>query len=492
MAALKKLAGQTIIYGISSILGRLINYLLTPLYTRVFPTDEYGEISILYALIAFLMVILTYGMETTFFRFSSGDISEKEKNNVFATAFYTVFLSTAAFALLAGFFSEEIASAFDLGQHPEYVLYAVIIVALDVIAAIPLAKLRFINRPFHFVLANLGSILLTVGLNLFFLVYLKNAYEAGAETWLVRHLYNPDIGIGYVFISNMAGSLFRFLLVSPLIFRLKIRIDPQLRRKMIRYTMPLLILGFAGIINETFDRLFFVNLSGFEEEYAKSQLGIYNACYKVAMILSIGVQAFRYAAEPYIFSLAGSKDAGKTHAAIMKFYFIAAIFIALAVLCFEDVALLLIDEEYRSGAFIIPVLLLAYIIYGAVFNLSFWYKLSDRTRYGAFIAIAGAVVTLALNILLVPLISYAGAAWATLAAYIVMLILSYALGQKIHPVPYPVMTILVYFVFGMVLVLIRKEVFFSNSIVDYSFSALLLLIFAGATVLRESKAPLAS
>jgi len=445
MSPLRRLAGQTAIYGLSSIIGRVMNFLLTPLYTRVFLKEDYGIVTELYAYVAFLIVFLTYGMETAFFRFGSKCKSESERNKVFSTAFISVLTTAILFIALISASLESVASLMGYENNPEYILYFAWIIGLDAMVTIPLAKLRMANKPVNFAVVNLASVILNIGLNLFFILYcpyaMANPEVLGGE-WVSQY-YNPAIGIGYIFVANLASSILKFVLLLPAMIDLKFGFDFALWKRLMPYALPLLFLGLAGIVNETFDRAFFGDISGLPKIIADKELGVYGACYKVAMLLSIGIQAYRFAAEPFIFSMAADQNRDRSQATIMKFYFIVACFIALVILCFLDVALLLIGEEYREGKGVIPILLLAYIFFGAFFNLSFWYKLNDKTIYGAFIAAAGAVITVLTNLLLVPLYSYYGAAIATLLAYAAMAILSFILGQKKHAVPYDTKKILI-------------------------------------------------
>ena len=444
MSALKKLAGQTALYGISHVTGRLINYLLVPFYTRFFILKDYGVISEVYAYMAFLLVLLTYGMETGLFRFQNrSDIN----GPVYSTVLYTIIGSTTLFLVLALGFNHSIAGFMGYSNHPEYIRWFIWIVALDVLAAIPMARLRLDNRPVYFLVVNLASIGLNIALNLFFFLYCRDIFNGGHadQHILVKWLYNPAIGLGYVFIANLCASLFKVILLLPKFTDTASRWDYALFRKILGYSLPLLLLGFAGIINETFDRVMLTRLLPLPHDQALAQLGIYNACYKVAMLLSIGIQAFRYAAEPFIFSNAEKKDALHQQAEIMRYYVAVAVGIALAIFVFEDVALHIIGRAYREGRGIIPILLLAYVCYGVVFNLSFWYKLTDRTRFGALISIFGAGITVVLNFWLVPIIGYMGAAWATLAAYFGMMLISYFLGKYYSPMAYDLKTISGYF-----------------------------------------------
>ncbi len=454
MSGLRTLASQTAIYGISSILGRVLNYLLFPLYTRVFAEGEYGTVTEMYAYVAILLVLLTYGMETAFFRFSSIETEKSRKEAVFSTAFISIFTTTTVFLLLSTLTADSIAFQLGYGEHPEYVTWFAWIIAFDVIATIPFARLRHLNKPFSFVFINLAHILLNIGLNLFLILYcpwaLKNP-DAPLHIF-VEQWYDPSIGIGYIFIANLASSALKFALLLPFISGIRWHFSLSILRKLLPYSMPLLLLGLAGIVNETFDRAFFSILSGLPEDQALVQLGIYGACYKVAMLLSIGIQAYRFAAEPFIFSSGRtSEESNRMQALIMKYYFIAATFITLILLCFIDLVILMVGPKFREGIGVIPILLFAYVCFGAVFNLSFWYKLSNKTIYGALTACIGAVITIVANIVLIPEMGYHGAAWATLMAYVAMMLFSYLLGQKLHPVPYNLKEIGLYTGLGAIL-----------------------------------------
>jgi O-antigen/teichoic acid export membrane protein len=451
MSALRSLLGQTAIYGVSSIVGRVMNFfILTPFYTRIFDKVEYGAITELYAYVAFFLVFLTYGMETAFFRFASRKKDSSKQSVVFSTAAISLLSTSTLFIALVYLTGGNMADAIGYASNPEYIILFGWIVAIDSFVTIPFARLRLQNKAIRFASVNLASIVVNILLNLFFFLYCPAAMENGND-W-VTSFYHPEFGIGYVFVANLAGSLTKLILLLPVLKGLKYGFDPRLFKELLPYALPLLFLGVAGIINETFDRAAFESLSGLPKEEAAAQLGIYGACYKVAMLLSIGIQAFRFAAEPFIFSLEKGKKSNQVQADVMKYYFIVALLISMALICLDDIALLLIGEEFRVGAEVIPILLCAYIFYGVVFNLSFWYKLNDKTIYGAGIALSGALVTIGLNIWLVPKIGYFGSAWATLAAYVIMTIISYGLMRKHHPMPYDLSSIAQYVLLALVLV----------------------------------------
>lgn len=487
MSALKKLAGQTAVYGVSSIAGRLLNYSLVYLHTRVFTSGEFGAITELYGMVAFLIVMLTYGMETAFFRFGGAAKEPEDQSRIFSTAFISVLITTGIFLLLVLTNVSSIAEGLQYGSNPNYIVYFTVIVGLDVLTTIPFARLRLLNKAVAFVGVNLGSIGLYILLNLFFLKYCPAALEDSAYpgSGLIRSFYNPNFGIGYVFVANLISSGFKFLLLSPWMRDVFKGFHVKVAKRLYPYALPLLLLGLAGIVNETFDRVFFVRLSPLPADDARAQLGIYGACYKVAMLLSIGIQAYRYAAEPFIFSLA-KQESDNTQASVMKYYVIAAAFITLTLLCFLDLAMLMVGEELREGRDVVPILLLAYFCFGVVFNLSFWYKLTDKTRYGALIAFAGAAVTVVMNVLLIPHFSYYGCAWATFGAYAAMMALSYFLGQKHHPIPYSLREISFYILFAGGLYAAHKMIGF-ESMLKYVTATIATGAFAMAVWVKEKR-----
>jgi len=488
MASLRVLAGQTAIYGMSSIIGRVLTFLLTPLYTRVFSAGEYGVITELYAYVAFLIVFLTFGMETAFFRFGSQTQDESERRRYFSTAFIAVGTLSAVFLLLLHLFNQPVANALGYGDERIFILYFGWIIALDAIVTIPLARLRMLNKPIPFAGINIASVLAYIALNLFFILYCPYALEntgALGHNLIALH-YNPDFGVGYIFLANVMSSGFRFALLLPYLIDLKAGFDAAIMRRLFKYAYPLLILGIAGICNETFDRAFFKDLSPLPNALAEIELGIYGACYKVAMLLSIGIQAYRFAAEPFLFAQTKGLQRDEGQSRIMRYYFVAALFIALSIALFLDLALILIGPEFRAGAGVIPILLLAYVCFGAVFNLSFWYKLNDKTLYGAFIAIAGAVVTVGINIWLVPILSYYGSALATLAAYLVMLALSFGLGQKHYPIAYPLRTIGLYVATAIACFVLNRE-FPLYGLLKYVSSAFFLACFLFVIIWHEKR-----
>jgi O-antigen/teichoic acid export membrane protein len=452
---LKKLASQTAIYGLPTIVGRLLNYLLTPLYTYNFTTGEYGLVTSAYAYVSFLLVFLTYGMETALFRFSQ---TENDKQKVFTTALLSILTSSSLFLLFIFLFANDVASLIKFNEHPEYVIWFAIIIASDAIAAVPFAKLREQGKAKNFALIKSLNILINLSLNIFFIVICKsvNTKPDSAFYFLVQKIYNPEIGIGYIFISNLIASLFTLLMLAPMLKGIPLKFGKTIWKNMMRYSLPLLIAGLAGMINETLDRILLTHL--LPENVAMMQTGIYGACYKVSIIMSIFIQTFRFAAEPFFFSHSTEKDSKKTYALIMKYFVIVCTIIFLGTMLNIQWIQYFVGEDFREGMNVVPILLLANMCLGVFFNQSIWYKLTGQTHYGAMLTIIGAVITVALNFLWIPTMGYMGSAWATLICYASMMSVSYFWGNKYYPVNYDLkkiggyvlLALLIYFVIGFI------------------------------------------
>lgn len=439
MNPLRKLAGQTAIYGLSSIVGRVLSYLLVPIYTRVFVPEEYGIANELYAYISLLLVVLTYGMETAFFRFSE---MEQDKPRVYSTALISLFATSLLFIILALFVYHPLADVLRYPDNPEYVIWFALIVAMDALTAIPFARLRATNRPKRFAGIKLINIGINVGLNLFFIVLCPYLLREGIMTDAVNAVYDPHIGVGYIFISNLISSAFTMLLLLPEYVRIRFRFDFSLWKRMIRYALPLLVVGMAGIVNETMDRIFLKYL--LPESIAMTALGIYGACFKISIIMTIFIQAFRFAAEPFFFAQAKEQDARKIYADVMKYFVIICTMIFMVVMMYIDVVKYFVGDKYYDGLPVVPILLMASMFLGIYFNLSIWYKLTGQTSYGAYISVIGAVITVLINVFFVPVYGFMGSAWSHFITYLVMMIISFFLGQKHFRVPYKISTILGY------------------------------------------------
>jgi O-antigen/teichoic acid export membrane protein len=490
---LKKLVGQTAIYGLSSIVGRFLNYLLTPLYTskEVFSPDQYGIITEMYAYVAFLVVLLTYGMETAFFRYFS-EQKEGKGRGVYTTALGALMVTSFAFIALVSVFAQPIAEALGYPNDQEYISWFGIIVGLDALIAIPLAKLRAENKAFRFAWINFTFIGVNIGLNLFFLAYCLPMYKAGQINWLIETFYDPETGVGYVFISNLVASAVRFLMVLPEMLKGRFNFDVGLLKQMLRYALPLLVAGLAGIVNETLDRamLKWMLFEDLGEVETMTQLGIYGACYKLSIVITLCIQAYRYAAEPFFFGQRKQTDARDTYARMLQMFFAFVMGVFLVVTLFIDVFKYFIpNEAYWVGLDVVPVLLLANVFLGVYYNLSVWYKLTDKTNYGSYISLIGAVLTIAFNIALIPHFGFRGSAWATLLCYFSMAALSYYWGQKHYRVPYNLKVLGLYFAMAFGFFLLGTRLTSLDLGMRYGLYTCAIAIFAATAYYIEFKKP---
>lgn len=483
---LKKLAGQTAIYGLSSIVGRFLNYLLTPLWTGIFSTEQFGIITEMYAYVAFLVVLLTYGMETAYFRFSN---KNKEDSSIFSTILISVASSAVFFIVVCSFFAQDLAELLMYPGHKEYIIWFAVIVGVDAISSLPLAKLRQQNKSLKFALVNLLNVGVNIGLNWFLLVYCKGHYDDGISNYLVDTFYNPEIGVGYIFIANLVASLIKFLVLIPDGINSGFVFNKRLYSKMLKYALPLLLVGLAGIINETLDRILLKQLLiekiGFKS--TMEQLGIYGANYKLSIIITMFIQAFRYAAEPFFFAQEKEMGSEKMYANVMNYFVIVVSAMFLVVLLYLDLFKYFIrNEDFWVGLKVVPVLLLANICLGVYFNLSIWYKLSSKTGFGALISIFGAIITIVLNLILIPKFGYMGSAWATLLCYLSMAVVSYLLGQKHYPIPYNLKKTGAYIGFALVVYFVY-DYMQSGEEVNFALSTLLLFVYLASVYVVEQK-----
>ena len=487
MNPLKKLVKQTAIYGLSSIIGRLINYFLVPLYTRVFLPSEYGIVTELYAYASFLMILCTFGMETTFFRFSESD---HEKDTVYSTALVFVVTLNLAFIAAGILGSPFVTGRLHYGNHTEYIVYFVMIVGLDAIVSIPFARLRQQQKALKFAVVRLVNILINIFCNFFFLLLCPYLLRHGYH--LPRTLYHPSAGVGYVFLSNMIASALTLLILYADVVRVKLNFDRRLFKEMLCYALPLLLAGLSGMVNETLDRILLRYLivvpAGVANPaaYVMTQIGIYGANYKVAILMTLFIQTFRYAAEPFFFAHAKEHDSREIYSQVMTYFILFGLAIFLGVMLNIDVIKHFIGAKFYPGIGIVPILLLANLFLGVIFNLSIWYKLNNRTKYGAYITFFGAVVTIASNLVLIPRMGYAGAAWATLICYFLMMLLSYFWGQKYFHVDYEVSKILGYFVFALALFSLGKAWPFHGRWPIFAANFALYAIFLGIVVYKEN------
>lgn len=431
MANLKGLLKDTAIYGLSSIVGRFLNYLLVPLWTYCMPkaTGEYGSTVQLYGFTALCLTILTFGMETTMFRFANKE--GKEPDTVFSNAFVVIAVLSAMFLAIFFGFADSICLAMGYAEHPEYLLMMVVVTVIDAIQALPFAYLRFQKRAIKFASLKFLFIAFNILLNVIFFVVLKQT-----EAF-------------YVFAINLIGSgLITFFFVPDLL-HIQWKVDTGLLRQMLSYSWPMLILGIAGVLNQTADKIVFPLVCDAED--AKAQLGEYGACVKIAMIMAMITQAFRYAYEPIVFAKSKDRDSLDYYADAMKWFVVFTLAAFLAVMASLDILKYIIPDDYRPGLKVIPIVMAAEILMGIYFNLSFWYKLIDKTIWGARFSIIGCAVLLSINFLLIPEYGYMACAWGGLAGYAVCMLLSYFVGQRLNPIPYDLKGIGKYTLLALVL-----------------------------------------
>ena len=475
MSLYKNLFKQTAIYGIATVVPRMFSFLLVPLYTApgVMNLDEYGEVSIIFSWLVLFNVILAYGMETAFFRFYNSE----SKKKVISTSTISVFWSTLLFLSAALLARDFLAKAADIDV--EYITYTIWILTLDALVIIPFSKLRAHGRPLFYAAVKIGNVALNLGLNVFFLLYLPKLAGDYPGSFLAT-IYVEDFEVGYVFVANVIASLATLIVLLPHYLRLSWHFDATLWKSMMKYGLPIMVAGIAFAINETFDRILLDKLG-----VPKSEIGAYSACYKLSLFMTLFATAFRLGIEPFFFSHAGNANASQTYAAITKYFVIFGSAILLCVIVFADILkmVLIPNSDYWAAMKVVPLIILANFFLGIYHNLSVWYKLSDKTRVGAYISIVGAVVTLVLNFALISSISYYGSAIATLTAYGTMMFISWRLGNKYYPIPYDMKRIGLYLGLSIVL----SALFFYVDILreTFIFGILAIFVFFGIIYKNE-------
>ena len=445
---MKILAKETAIYGVSSIVGKFLNWMLVPLYTYVLQQQsDYGIVTNLYAWTALLLVILTYGMETGFFRFANKE--GENAQTVYSTSLIALFTTSLLFAVACVVCQVPIANALGYPAHSEFIALLGIVVAMDAFASIPFAYLRYKRRPLQFAALKLLFVFLNIVLNLFFLVLCPKIQDWG----IISAWYNADYGVGYVFVANILATAIQTVCLLPAVgegfrslgvqeFRSSGVFSWGLLKQMLRYSLPLLVLGVCGIMNQTLDRILFPFF--YDGADAQAQLGIYGACFKVAMVMMMFTQAFRYAYEPFVFAKHKDRESVEAYADAMKYYIIFSYMILLGMIFYLDLLKFIIAPSYWEGLKIVPIVLWTYIFQGVYFNLSFWYKLTDKTQWGAYFSLIGVVITFGLQAVFVPRIGYVASAASSTVCYLVIMLLSYFIGRKHLEIPYDLRRIGIY------------------------------------------------
>ncbi|WP_421823914.1 lipopolysaccharide biosynthesis protein [Flagellimonas oceanensis] len=474
MNPLKRLFKQTFIYGLATVLPRVLSFLLVPLYTSVMNPETYGEISVIFSWFAIFNVVLAYGMETAFFRFFN---KHGNKEHVISTSLLSLLLSSLISFVAALMFKETFASLIDVKES--LIIYIILILVLDALAIVPFAWLRAKERPLRYSIVKVTSVAINLLLNIFFLTLLPKMAENGQPFW--SEIYKEDFQIEYVFIANVISSGVAFLWISGIYFDTKYKFDKQLWREMLKYSLPIMIAGLAFTVNEVFDRILLDRL--LPEDIAKAEIGKYSACYKLAVFMTLFGTAFRLGVEPFFFSHANTENPKKAYAQITNYFVIMGSLIFLGVMVFIDPLkkLLVRDEAFWEALDVVPIILLASFCLGIYHNLSVWYKVTDRTKFGAYISSVGAIITLVINISLIPKIGYMASALATLAAYGSMMLLSYHFGKKYYPVPYNMRKIVFYLSVSFVFSVLSFYVFNRNLIAG----SLLFLLFLGLVYKME-------
>ena len=477
---MKKLAKETAMYGVSSILGKFLNWMMVPLYTYVLASPaDYGIVTNLYAWTALLLVMLTYGMETGFLRFANKNKEEAAK--VYSTTLIAVGVTSTIFALVCIIFSHPIANAMGYPNHSEFIAMLGTVVAFDAFGCIPYVYLRFKNRPVKFVALNLFAIFINIFFNIFFLVICPWLMVKAPS--LISWFYNPNYGVGYVFVANIFSTASVTIALLFEVFVVKFEFDKELLKKMLKYSLPLVVLGIAGTMNQTLDKILFKML--IPGTTGAAELGIYGATSKIALVMLMFTQAFRYSYEPFIFAQKKDKNSLEAYADAMKFYILFALFIFLGMVLYMDIFKYVIQHNYWVGLKVVPIVMFSFIFQGIFFNLSLWYKLTDKTMYGAWFSVLGTVIIVVLNILLVPTYSYMGCAWAAFSCYFVIMVVSYNFGQKHMPIKYDLKSIGLYTAVTLLFYVISLFIKTPYTVVNVLLKSVLMVAFLTLLVKRD-------
>jgi len=468
----KKLAGQTLIYGLGTIVPRFLHYaVLTPFYTRIFTnTSDYGVVTELYAWMVVLLVVLTYGMETGFFRFVQNN---EESDKVYNTALISLFFTSLLFIILVNIFIKPVSAVMNYRNNYDYIRMFAGIVAIDAFSAIPFARLRKENKPLVFSIIKILNVIITLGLVIFLLKIAPIIYQKN-NGWF-KNVYNPDYKVGYIFLANLVSSGVTMLMLLPVILKVRFSFDFGLWRRMFNYSYPLLLAGLSGAINDAIDKILLRRMIG--EEEGLSILGKYGAAYKIGVLMALFIQMFRFAAEPFFFERGNRSDAKETYAFVMKYFIILMLIVFLGINLYISGFQYIIGKNYRDAIVVVPIISMAYLMYGIYINHSIWYKLNDLTRYAVYITLIGAVITVLINILFIPSFGYMASAWAHVASYGSMIIFSFIFAEKHYKVDYEMKKVFSYFILAIAMVLFGYFYNYKSIGMEIGINSILILVF---------------
>ena len=471
MKEIRQLAGQTVIYGLGTIVPRFLNYgILTFMYTRIFPKEEYGIITELYAWMVLFQIILTYGMETGFFRFSQ---NQDEYKKVYSTTLISLLITSSLFLILTNVFIKPFSEFLKYENNREYIRMFTAILAIDAFSAIPFARLRRHNKAKTFSIIKILNVVITIVVVIFFLVIAPHINSGSKQ--LPGWLYNPGFGVGYVFLANLAGSLCTMLMLLPWIIDIKPEFDREILKKMLGYSLPLLVAGLAGSINDAIDKLMLRRIIG--EENGLYTVGEYGAGYKIGVLMALFVQMFRFAAEPFFFERAGKADAKKTYAEVMKYFIIAMLIVFLGLNLYKSGIQYILGRDYRNSLVVVPKISMAYLLYGIYMNHSIWYKINNLTRYGIYITLMGAAVTIAINALFIPAYGYMASAWAHVFSYLTMIIASFIFASNHYKVEYQISRLIPYFIMAILMVAFAELFQYKTIVSEIAVNTVFLIVF---------------
>jgi len=467
----RTLAKQTAVYGFGTIVPRFLNYgVMAIFYTRIFQKAEYGIVTELYAWMAILLIALTYGMETGFFRFSQ---NKDNYERIYSTSLISLFSTSSLFMILVILFIGPVSAFLNYPEHQDFIMMTAAIMAIDSFCAIPFARLRKENKPGIFSIIKISNVVITIISVLFLLLAAPGIWE-NSEGWF-RKAYNPEYRVGYVFVANLIGSISTLLMLLPYIIKIRPVFDSVLWRKIIGYSFPLLIAGLSGSINDVLDKVLLRRIMG--EETGLEIVGVYGAGYKIAVLMSLFIQMFRFAAEPFFFERAKKENAKETYAYVMKYFVIAMLLVFLGINLYLKGFRFIIGPDFREALVVVPIVSMGYLLYGIYMNHSIWYKLNDLTRFGVYITLFGAAITIAINVLLIPVFGYMASAWAHVASYGAMIILSFIFASKHYKIEYRMGQLIPYFILAIAIVIFSRLFSYKSTAAELIINSMLIIVF---------------